>query len=125
VHRVAALVRLHESSRALEYAQSIDTTLVGTLPPERKANYLLDLTQALIDVGRYSEAVQMLSEAEHITPGAAGSRHADVPPAAHHSRLEIEGEVRVAEREAPAERDRHLARREAEFAEAAAEAVPC
>ncbi|MGH3915382.1 MAG: helix-turn-helix domain-containing protein [Pseudonocardiaceae bacterium] len=66
VHRVAALVRLHEGGRALEYAQSITTALVGTLPPERRANYLLDLTQALIQVGLYSEAAQKLSEAEHV-----------------------------------------------------------
>lgn len=66
VHRVAALVRLHEGGRALEYAQGIDTALIGTLPPERKANYLLDLAQALIQVGRYSEAVRTVSEAEHV-----------------------------------------------------------
>jgi hypothetical protein len=66
VHRVAALVRLHEGGRALEYAQGIDMALVGTLPPERKANYLLDLTQALVQVGRYSDAVRTLGEAEHV-----------------------------------------------------------
>lgn len=66
VHRVAALVRLHEGGRALEYAQNIDTALVGILPPERKANHLLDLTQALTQVGRYSDAVRKLIEAEHI-----------------------------------------------------------
>jgi transcriptional regulator with XRE-family HTH domain len=66
VHRVAALVRLHEGGRALEYAQGIDTALVGTLPPERKANYLLDLAQALVHVGRYSDAVRTLGEAEHV-----------------------------------------------------------
>jgi hypothetical protein len=65
VHRVAALVRLHEGGRALEYAEGIDKTLVGMLPPERKANYLLDLVQALVQVGRYSDAVRTLSEAEH------------------------------------------------------------
>ncbi len=66
VHRVAALVRLHEGGRALEYAQGIDTALLGTLPPERKANYLLDLAQALVQVGRYSDAVRTLGEAEHV-----------------------------------------------------------
>lgn len=66
VHRVAALVRLHEGGRALEYAEGIDMALVGMLPPERKANYLLDLVQALVQVGRYSDAVRTLSEAEHV-----------------------------------------------------------
>ncbi len=66
IHRVAALVRLHEGGRALEYAQGIDTALVGALPPERRANYLLDLTQALMETGRYSDAVRTLGEAEHV-----------------------------------------------------------
>jgi len=66
VHRVAALVRLHEGGRALEYSQNIDTALIGMLPPERKANYLLDLTQALIHTGRYSDAVRMLGQAEQV-----------------------------------------------------------
>lgn len=66
VHRVAALVRLHEGGRALEYARGIDTALLGTLPPERKANYLLDQAQALVQVGRYADAVRTLGEAEHV-----------------------------------------------------------
>ncbi|MGH3815416.1 MAG: helix-turn-helix domain-containing protein [Pseudonocardiaceae bacterium] len=66
VHRVAALVRLHEGGRALEYAQGIDTALLGALPPERKANYLLDIAQALVEMGRYSDAVRTLGEAEHV-----------------------------------------------------------
>jgi C4-dicarboxylate-specific signal transduction histidine kinase len=66
VHRVSALVRLHEGGRALEYAQSIDTTLVNTLPPERRANYLLDCTQALVQTGHYSDAVRTLGGAEHV-----------------------------------------------------------
>ncbi|MGH3708561.1 MAG: helix-turn-helix domain-containing protein [Pseudonocardiaceae bacterium] len=66
VHRVAALVRLHEGGRALEYAQGLDTALVGALPPERKANYLLDLAQALVQVGRYADAVRTLGEAERV-----------------------------------------------------------
>ena len=66
IHRVAALVRLHQGGRALEYAQGIDTALVGALSPERKANYLLDVAQALVQVGRYSDAVRALGEAEHV-----------------------------------------------------------
>ncbi len=66
VHRVAALVWLHEGGRALEYAQGIDAALLGTLPPERKANYLLDQAQALVQVGRYPDAARTLGEAEHV-----------------------------------------------------------
>lgn len=68
IHRVAALVRLHEGGRALEYAQRIDTTLIDSLPPERKANHLLDLTDAFAHTGRYPDAVRMLGEAERIAP---------------------------------------------------------
>lgn len=67
-HRVAALVRLHEGGQALDYAQRTDPGLIRGLPPERRANYLLDLTQALAETGRYSEAVRTLTEAEHIAP---------------------------------------------------------
>lgn len=66
VHRVSALVRSHEGGRALEYARSIDTALVGTLPPERKVNYLLDRTQALVSMGRHTDAARALGEAEHV-----------------------------------------------------------
>lgn len=68
VHRVAALVRLHEAGRALEYAGSIDPGLVATLPPERRVNYLLDLTGALTRTGRYGDAVRTLGEAERVAP---------------------------------------------------------
>lgn len=68
VHRVAALVRLHEDGRAVEYAQGIAPALIGTLPPEHHANYLLDLTEAYIHTGYYHEAVRTLSKAEQGAP---------------------------------------------------------
>lgn len=66
LHRVAALVRLHEGARALEYAGNIDAVHLAPLPPERKASYLLDLAQALMQIGRYSDAVGTLREAEQV-----------------------------------------------------------
>jgi len=66
VHRVAALVRLHEGRQALQYARTIDPALVAALPPERKANYLLDLAKAHTHTGQYQQAVQTLSQAEHV-----------------------------------------------------------
>ena len=51
-HRVAALVRLQEAGRALEYAQGIYPSLSGTIPPERHANFLLNLTKAYIHTGQ-------------------------------------------------------------------------
>ncbi|MGH3854066.1 MAG: helix-turn-helix domain-containing protein [Pseudonocardiaceae bacterium] len=68
VHRVAALVRLHEGGRAVEYAQRIDPTLTATLPPERKASYLLDLAKAHTHIGRYDDATRTLAQAEHVAP---------------------------------------------------------
>lgn len=68
VHRVAALVRLHEPGRALEYAGRIDPALVAALPPERKVNLLLDLTAARTHTGRYDDAVRAMSEAEQVAP---------------------------------------------------------
>lgn len=68
VHRVAALVRLHEGGRALEYAQRIDPILISSLTPERKASYLLDLAQAHTHVGHYDDATRTLAQAEHVAP---------------------------------------------------------
>jgi transcriptional regulator with XRE-family HTH domain len=68
IHRIAALVRLHEAGRALEYARGIDPTKLGALPPERKVNYYLDLTEALARTGRYRDAARALSDAEQVAP---------------------------------------------------------
>jgi tetratricopeptide (TPR) repeat protein len=68
VHRVAALVRLHEAGHALEYAETIDPARIAALPPERKVNYLLDLTQAYTRTGQYQEAVRRLGDAERTAP---------------------------------------------------------
>jgi hypothetical protein len=68
VHRVAALVRLHEAGRALEFAGAIDPSAITALPPERKVNYLLDLTEAYTHTGQYQQAVRRLGEAERTAP---------------------------------------------------------
>lgn len=67
-HRVATLVRLHEGGRALEYTKSIDTSLIGSLPAERRSNYFLDLSQAFTQSGFHSDAVRSLGDAERIAP---------------------------------------------------------
>jgi hypothetical protein len=66
LHRVAALVRLHEPGHALEYARNIDPRSISTLPPERKVNYMLDITTAYTETGRYAEAARTLVEAEAV-----------------------------------------------------------
>lgn len=68
VHRVAALVRLHEGGQALEYAQGISPAWIAGLPPERKVNYLLDMTQAYAHTRQYQHAVRTLADAEHVAP---------------------------------------------------------
>ena len=68
IHRVAALVRLHEAGRALEYAGTIDPSAIAALPPERKVNYLLDLTEAFAHTGQRWEAVRCLGDAESVAP---------------------------------------------------------
>jgi hypothetical protein len=68
LHRIAAFVRLHEGGRALEYANSIDPTSVAALPPERRVNYLLDMTEAYAHTRKYQDAVRTLSEAERVAP---------------------------------------------------------
>ncbi|MEU4396844.1 helix-turn-helix transcriptional regulator [Kribbella sp. NPDC023855] len=67
-HRVAALTRLHEGGRALEYVATIDPAIMASLPPERRANHLLDLTASYTYIGSYPEAVQSLNEAERLAP---------------------------------------------------------
>lgn len=68
IHRVSALVRLHEAGKALEFARTINPADVAALPAERQANYLLDLTEAHAGVGEYRQAVRSLSRAEQIAP---------------------------------------------------------
>ncbi len=66
LHRVAALVRLHEAGRALEFAETIDPSQVTALPAERRVNYLLDLTEAFAHTGKYHQAVRALGDAEQV-----------------------------------------------------------
>lgn len=68
IHRVSALVRLHEGGEALEFAKTISPDAVSALPAERRANYLLDLTEAHANVGNYRQAVRSLTQAEQIAP---------------------------------------------------------
>ena len=68
IHRVAALVRLYEAGRGLEFAATIDPAAVAALSAERRANYLLDLTEAHSRTGDYRPAAQCLLQAEQIAP---------------------------------------------------------
>lgn len=68
IHRVSALVRLHQAGQALEFAATIDPTTVDSLSPERRCNFLLDLTEANTHLGHYRQAVNLLGQAEQIAP---------------------------------------------------------
>lgn len=68
LHRVSALVRLYEAESALRFAESIPAGAINAVPPERRANYLLDLTQANTHRGNYAEATRTLTRAERIAP---------------------------------------------------------
>jgi len=68
IHRVAVLLRRHEAGRALEFAATIDPSRIALLPPERQANFLLDLTDAHTRTGDYRAAVRRLGEAELVAP---------------------------------------------------------
>jgi len=68
IHRVAALVRLYEAGHALEFAATIDPAAIARLSAERRANYLLDLTEAHSRTGNYHQAAQCLLQAEQIAP---------------------------------------------------------
>ncbi|MFD9740629.1 helix-turn-helix domain-containing protein [Umezawaea sp. NPDC059074] len=68
VHRVAALVRLHDSQASLRYAETIPPEAIAGLSPERRASFLLDLTEAKIMCGDYRDAARLLSQVEHTAP---------------------------------------------------------
>lgn len=68
IHRVSALVRLHQPGQALSFAKGIDQASVAALPPERQVNYLLDLTSAYNATGQHQRAVSSLGMAEQIAP---------------------------------------------------------
>jgi hypothetical protein len=61
-------VRLHEGGRTLEFARQIDLHAVDALSPERRANCLIDLTEANATTGNYQAAVRALEQAEHLAP---------------------------------------------------------
>ncbi|MFT7837969.1 helix-turn-helix transcriptional regulator [Saccharothrix sp. BKS2] len=68
IHRVAALVRLHEAEAALDFATTIPRNALDGLPPERRSTYLLDLTEANARCGNHAEAARTLARAGRTAP---------------------------------------------------------
>ncbi|CUU61251.1 Helix-turn-helix domain-containing protein [Parafrankia irregularis] len=68
LHRLAALVRLHEGAAALAHARTIPADAIARLPQERKANYLLDLAEAHRQTGNNQDAGRVLLHADRTAP---------------------------------------------------------
>jgi transcriptional regulator with XRE-family HTH domain len=68
LHRVSALVRLHEGTQALAFARTIHPDAVARLPRERRANHLLDLAEGHRQAGQAREAARALVRAEQVAP---------------------------------------------------------
>ncbi|MCY7343724.1 MAG: helix-turn-helix domain-containing protein [Pseudonocardia sp.] len=68
LHRVSALVRLHEPGRALAHARTIDPQSLAELPAERRCTYMLDVAAAHTETGHYNDAARNLIAAEHVAP---------------------------------------------------------
>jgi transcriptional regulator with XRE-family HTH domain len=68
LHRVAALVRLHEPGHAITYARAIEPGSISALPAERRSNHMLDLATAYSETGQYTEAAHHLMNAERVAP---------------------------------------------------------
>jgi hypothetical protein len=68
LHRLAALVRLSEGGKALEFVRTIDRAAVAALPKERKVNFWLDLAEAHWQCNDYGHSTAALLEAERIAP---------------------------------------------------------
>jgi transcriptional regulator with XRE-family HTH domain len=68
LHRVAALVRLHEPGHALAHAATIEPGSISALPAERRSNHMLDLATAYTETGQYAAAAHSLMGAECVAP---------------------------------------------------------
>ncbi|RMI38805.1 helix-turn-helix domain-containing protein [Streptomyces triticirhizae] len=68
IHRVSALVRLHDGVDAVAAAARIEPSGLGALPRERRALHLVDVARALKQAGRPADAVARLLDAEREAP---------------------------------------------------------
>ncbi|MDT0308373.1 helix-turn-helix transcriptional regulator [Streptomyces sp. DSM 44917] len=64
IHRVSAMVRLHEGRAAVAEAERIGRSALDALPRERRALHRVDAARGLLQSGRRPEAVSALLEAE-------------------------------------------------------------
>lgn len=74
LHRVSSLVRLGRPGEALEYSTRIDRTALSLMPRERRGTFGFELALANFQLGRYSDAEQVLLAAERVAPEEARCR---------------------------------------------------
>ncbi|MEV4760887.1 helix-turn-helix domain-containing protein [Micromonospora sp. NPDC049559] len=68
LHRIAAAVELGEGGHAIEIHTRIDPRDLGGLPPERRAQHLLDLARAYLQTGDTVRAGRALVDGERVAP---------------------------------------------------------
>jgi transcriptional regulator with XRE-family HTH domain len=74
LHRLSALVRLHEGCGAVAFARTIRPDAVARLPRERRVNYMLDLAEAHRQAGHPQEAAGALVRADQVAPEEVRNR---------------------------------------------------
>jgi hypothetical protein len=74
LHRVSSLVRQGRAGEAVQYAAGIDRVALALMPRERRGTFGLDLALAHFQLGRYSDAEQVLLAAERVAPEEARCR---------------------------------------------------
>jgi hypothetical protein len=74
LHRVAAEVEMGEGGRAVRLHETIDPANLAALMPERRAQYLIDLSRGLVQVDDIARAAEHLVEADRIAPSEVRCR---------------------------------------------------
>jgi transcriptional regulator with XRE-family HTH domain len=75
VHQVSALADMHSGGRVLEAAGRISGADLMSLPKERRASHLVDVTRGYVQAGKRDEAVTALLDADQFAPGEVRCRH--------------------------------------------------
>jgi hypothetical protein len=75
VHEVSALADMHSGGRVIEAAARISDADLMSLPKERRASHLVDVTRGYTQAGKRDEAVATLLAADRVAPGEIRCRH--------------------------------------------------
>jgi transcriptional regulator with XRE-family HTH domain len=74
VHEVSALADMQSGGRVIEAAARISEEDLTSLPKERRASHLVDVTRGYVQAGRREEAVATLLGADQFAPGEVRCR---------------------------------------------------